>query len=213
MTTTDNLGLSLPEGSDYADIETLNENFRTLDGQALSAQAAKDTPADADQVPLVDSEDDSKTKRVLWSAIKALFAAATHSHAWSAITDKPSSFTPSAHAATHKTGGSDPIAPADIDAATKPAIVTVTFPVAGWTQNDTTGCYEQTVAVAGLLTTDGKNIRVEPVGSTDADAQALTDAAFAMIDRVSCDTDGQLYARCPDGAPTVAFQAAVVISR
>jgi len=102
---------------------------------------------------------------------------------------------------------------ADVGAATKPTIVTVTFATASWTLNGTTGCYEQTVSVAGLLASDGKNVRVEPVGSTDADAQALTDAAFAMIDRESCDTDGYLYARCPDGAPTVDFQAAVVISR
>lgn len=98
-------------------------------------------------------------------------------------------------------------------AATKPVIVTVTFTVAGWVHNATTGCYEQSVACAGLLATDGKNVRVEPVGNTDAAAQALTDAAFAMIDRVACNTDGYLYARCPDGAPTVQFQADAVISR
>jgi hypothetical protein len=36
---------------------------------------------------------------------------------WSAISGKPSTFTPSAHASTHATGGGDPITPADIGAA------------------------------------------------------------------------------------------------
>lgn len=46
------------------------------------------------------------------------FAAAVGSLlTWSAISGKPSTFTPSAHASTHATAGSDPIAPADIGAA------------------------------------------------------------------------------------------------
>ena len=247
MTTTDNLGLSLPETSDYADIATLNENFQKLDAQALKAQAAKAAPVDEDAVPVIDSADNSKTKLVLWSAIKTALssvfagithaarhktggadalapadigaAAASHSHTKSQITDFPTSMTPTAHAATHATAGTDPIPPGDIGAATKPSTVTATFTVAGWVKNATTNCYEQTVAVAGLLASDGKNVRVEPVGSTDAAAQALTDAAYAVLagpgGYVACNANGYLYARCPAGAaaPTVAFQVAVVISR
>ena len=227
MTTTDNLGLNLPETSDYADITKINENFQKLDAQALSAQAAKTTPIDADAVPVIDSADSSKTKLTTWANIKAtlktafdnIYAAATHTHAWSTITGIPGSFTPSAHAATHKTGGTDALAAGDIGASTKPIIVTATFATASWTLNGTSNCYEQTVAVAGLLAADSYNIDVAPVGSTDAAAQALTDAAYAVMSgpggRMSCDTDGQLYARCPAGAaaPTTNFQVAVVISR
>ena len=91
----------------------------------LKDNAAKDTPADGDSLPLVDSADSSKTKRVLWSRVKAvlkgyfdsLYAAASHSHAWSAITGKPSSFAPAAHASTHGSGGTDPVTPAAIGAA------------------------------------------------------------------------------------------------
>ena len=56
----------------------------------LKDAAAKDTPADADSVALVDSADSSKTKRVLWSRIKAVlgdvFAALSHTHAAGDIT-------------------------------------------------------------------------------------------------------------------------------
>ena len=91
----------------------------------LKDNAAKDTPVDGDSLPLVDSADGSKTKRVLWSRVKAvlkayfdtIYAAATHSHAWSAITGKPSSFAPAAHASTHGSGGTDPVTPAAIGAA------------------------------------------------------------------------------------------------
>lgn len=92
--------------------------------------------------------------------------------------------------------------------------IIVDFPATGWVQNGTTGCYEQTVVCGGLLASDGYKTRVEPVGdASDADAQALTDAAYSMMDYVACNADGVLYARCPDGAPEVAFSVAVVIAR
>jgi len=117
MTTTDNLGLSLPESNDYADVAVLGQNFQKLDTQALKAQAAKAAPADADKVPVVDSADGSKTKLVLWSAIKNLFAAANHSHAWGTITGRPSSFAPTAHKSSHAIGGTDVLTAADVGAA------------------------------------------------------------------------------------------------
>lgn len=96
--------------------------------------STKTTPVDADQAPVVDSADSSKTKRVTWANIKAalktyfdmLYAAATHTHAWSTITGKPTSFTPSAHAASHKTGGTDALTAVDIGAAAATHTHTVT---------------------------------------------------------------------------------------
>lgn len=136
-----------------------------------------------------------------------------HTHKKSEITDFPAAVPPTAHAASHAKAGADPVSPSAIGAATAPAPVVVSFPVAGWVKNSATNCYEQTVACPGLLSSDDKRTTVSPVGSTDAAAQALTDAAEALVDRYACTTNGQLYARCPEKAPTVAFSVAVTIVR
>jgi len=56
--------------------------------------------ADGDYFPFYDASA-SSNKKVLWSVIKStlakVFAPLTHSHAWSEVTGKPSSYTPSSH--------------------------------------------------------------------------------------------------------------------
>ena len=133
---------------------------------------------------------------------------------------KSGDFAAASHAATHHTGGSDPLAPVDIGAAITPTSVTVTLPVSGWTLNSSTTCYEQTVSVSGLLTTDGpKTALILPQGSTDAAAQLLTDEAYGCIfapgGYAACTTDGQLYCRGPAGGdkPQVNFPVDVVFHR
>lgn len=146
----------------------------------------------------------------------------TMNQAFDGLTPKPESgqFPPISHAATHRTGGSDPLAPVDIGAATAPTSVTVTLPVSGWTLNSSTTCYEQTVPVTGLLASDStKTVTVWPHGSTDAAAQLLTDAAYAAIftqgGYSACNTDGHLYCRGPAGGskPQVDFPVDVVFHR
>jgi hypothetical protein len=92
--------------------------------------------------------------------------------------------------------------------------VTVTFTASGWTQDETSGNYTQSIACTGLLSTDDYRTRVEPVGNADdSDTQALTDEAFSLIDYMACNTDGYLFARCPNSAPSVNLSVAVIIAR
>jgi hypothetical protein len=80
--------------------------------------------ADADYVPMYDTSATTQ-KKSLWSNIKSvlktyfdtLYAALSHTHTKSQITDFPTSMTPTAHKSSHATGQGDAIAPADIGAA------------------------------------------------------------------------------------------------
>ena len=99
MKTTVNLGLNLPESTDYADIEKLNENARKLDAAVASGgSAAKEAPVDGDSVVLLDSEAGNVQKRLPWSKIKGIFA-------------------PMKHSARHASGGADALSPKAIGAA------------------------------------------------------------------------------------------------
>ncbi|MEA4955759.1 MAG: hypothetical protein VB096_09665 [Pseudoflavonifractor sp.] len=89
--------------------------------------AAKATPVDADWVELIDTAASNARKKLTWAGVKAtlkgyfdnLYAAATHTHAWSAITGKPASYPPSAHehAAADITSGILPVVRGGTDAA------------------------------------------------------------------------------------------------
>ena len=86
------------------------------------AAASKETPADADEIPLVDSAAAWGLKKLTWAALKA--ALKTHFDTlyqaagltWATLSGKPTTFDPSAHKASHATGGADALTPADIGA-------------------------------------------------------------------------------------------------
>ena len=75
MSETTNLKMQLPAGTDWADVETLNQNFQKVDAEMPGANV-KETPADTDKVLLYDSEDKAlvgKPKKVLLSKLIELW--------------------------------------------------------------------------------------------------------------------------------------------
>ena len=166
----------------------------------LKDNAAKDTPVDGDSLPLVDSADGSKTKRVLWSRVKAvlkvyfdpIYAAATHSHAWSAITGKPSSFTPALHASTHGSNGTDPVTPAAIGAAAATHQHAVGDINSGTFASDrlptvplTKGGTGQTTAAKALYALINGSSALAYSGAAAGDFLALLDASAATGKKIS----------------------------
>ena len=121
---TTNYGLTKPLPEEFYDVGVQNDNMDIIDTQikALDPKSAtaKTTLADADTIPLNDSAASSALKKITWANIKTVlgnvFAPKSHTHTKSQISDFPTSIAPSAHASSHKTGGSDAIAPSDIGA-------------------------------------------------------------------------------------------------
>ena len=91
--------------------------------------------------------------------------------------------------------------------------VQATLTVAGWTA--TTGGYEQSVAVAGLLATDDTRTRVDPVRNV-SDSAPANDEAFSLLQEpgayVGCRQNGYLYCRVVN-KPTAAIKLQVTIGR
>lgn len=90
--------------------------------------------------------------------------------------------------------------------------IQATLTVSGWTA--VTGGYTQSVAVAGLLTTDDTRTRVDPVRS-ESGSQA-NDEAFSCLQEpgayVGCRQNGYLYCRVVN-KPTAAIKLQVTIGR
>lgn len=91
---------------------------------------------------------------------------------WANITGKPSSYTPSAHASTHATDGSDPISPADIGAVSQTDFDTLVETVNNLaTLTDATTGAQYTLGVnAGKLLLVPYGEEVEPIANGDQTA-------------------------------------------
>lgn len=192
----------------------------------LKDNAAKDTPVDEDSLSLVDSADSGQTKRVLWSRVKAvlkgyfdnLYARAVHSHAWSAITGKPSTFAPSIH--THPAsdlttvvpvtkGGTGAVTAAgareNLGACALVAPVTVTLAVASWAGS---GPWTQTATVSGVTASDN-HIGVFPVDVADADARKLYEKAYGCLAAEAETVAGGVKFTCRDAKPEINFDVVI----
>ena len=116
-----------------------------------------------------------------------------------------SDFAASSHASAHATGGSDPLTPAQIGAATATTL-TATVPVS-WTASGS--YYYQQVSVAGMLATDNPIADILP--GSDNDANKLYAEAWGKVQ--SIDTlDGAVKLWCT-AAPTTAFPVVFKVVR
>lgn len=181
--TVDNAAQLGGHGADY--FATAEHGHTAADVGAtptVDGLTAEDDIADADALPMYDASA-SAHRKITWASIKTVLgnvfapsahvathavggtdalspsdigaAAASHGHAWSAVTDKPSTYAPSAHAAAHAVGGEDAITPSDIGAAaashTQAASTITTGTFAG-------AVYANAAAASSVATSQVRNI-------------------------------------------------------
>ena len=192
-TTTPNYNLTKPGVNDNYDVEIVNANMDKIDAQMktnadeTANKIPKDLASAANQFLVssalgtwvVKTVAEIKTLLGLGSAAyeaSSSFAAASHNHTKSQISDFPSAMTPSAHKSTHATGGSDALTASDIGAA-KRFTKTATLAVASWTGSAAPYTYELTDA--DILAIDQPH--VDRVTGTDAAAAALINTAWSLI--------------------------------
>ncbi len=146
---------------DLNDIQANITSLNTDKEDAISGVDPKTTPIDADAVPVVDSADDSKTKKTTWANIKAtlktyfdsLYPAKVSGTTGNIVTfgssgaiadsgTDPTDFAAATHASQHATAGGDAISPSSIGAlgtSGNASSTTAAFTAAGTLANITTG--------------------------------------------------------------------------
>ena len=192
-TTTANYGLKKPADNEYYNVEDQNGNMDIIDAE-LAKRMGKTDAADGLKVAFTAAASRTlpatgETLAVLWGKVlkwlsdlgtaalcsAEAFAAASHTHKKTDITDFPASMTPTAHKDTHAKGGSDELTPAAIGASTS-FKATGTLTTSGWAGSSAP--YTQDLIVAGLLESDRP--RVGPVLGTDDAARALIKTAWQL---------------------------------
>ena len=122
MNTTSKLGLNLPEGTDWADVAKLNENFEKLDAAVSAARSAGEYDADKSYT----AGDYCLRDGTLYRCTTATEGEAWNEAHWAATTLAAELQTlyaalagkaPLIHAAQHASDGADPITPTSIGAA------------------------------------------------------------------------------------------------
>lgn len=126
---------------------------------------------------------------------------------WSAVTGKPSTFSPSLHAATHASGGSDPITPASIGAAAvnhthsgSVSPVTVTYNPTGVDGTKLIiGCNGWLLPVIPGVTYAG-SLRV---GASPSVRLYFVDSSFNLLSQVVVSTNSFITCSIPSGTKGV----------
>ena len=124
---------------------------------------------------------------------------------WSAVTGKPATFSPSLHAATHASGGSDPITPASIGAASADhthsgvvqPVTVVCNPVSNAATSISIGYDAWVLPVVPGVTYTG-SLRV--AASNDFSTKiTFVGSDYSVINKVTVDTTGSMIVSIPDG--------------
>lgn len=165
MKTTERLGLALPEGSDFVNIETLNENFRKLDAQTKhAAQHSKDgndpiTPESIGAAATGHNHDNTYSKT-------------SHTHTAASIGAVPTTRTVNGRALSSDIT----LAATDVGAAVT-ATYNVTITASSWAASGS--YYYQDISVPGMLATDNPIPGV--AYGADNDANVTYDECFAKV--------------------------------
>ncbi len=225
MTETSHYKLKKPEATDFAQVETLNENADLIDATLHDlAEASKPPtedkaePVDADSVTLQDSAAGGTHKRLTWAAIKValgkVFAAVGHTHAPADIGAAAASHN---HSAANITSGTLPLARGGTNATTAAAArtqlgacarvapVTVTLTAAGWAGS---GPWTQAVTVSGVVAAD-THLGVYPINVADAAARKLYEAAYGCLAPEADTAAGKVTFTCYSGKPATNFQVRI----
>jgi len=144
------------------DCEDLNTHIN-----AAAPHSGHETPAGA-QAKVNTHASSKQTHGISGSYYIAKTSRSDQLPAWDDIQSKPSSFAPSKHASTHKTGGTDVITPADIGAAVN-VVYTATIQAANWSGSEAP--FSQSVSVSGILSTDTPIIDVVMSGTYGTDIE------------------------------------------
>ena len=198
MTTTANLGLNLPEGSDYADIAALNANFQKLDSVVSAAKSAEEyDPAATYAVGAYGTKDGK-----LYRCTTAITAAEAWNAAHWTETSVGAEIAAAYAALTAHTGNTT----AHLTASERTAwngkantvTLTCTVPVS-WTASG--DYFWQNVSVPGMMAADNPTPGV--LFGSDNAANKLYDEAFSKVLHITTyDNLAQIW--CTE-APTVAF--------
>jgi len=143
-------------------LEDLNTHIN-----AAAPHSGHETPAGA-QAKVNTHASSKQTHGISGSYYIAKTSRSDQLPAWDDIQSKPSSFAPSKHASTHKTGGTDVITPADIGAAVN-VVYTATIQAANWSGSEAP--FSQSVSVSGILSTDTPIIDVVMSGTYGTDIE------------------------------------------